>query len=529
MTDKKETNKFIQTSIDFNNSPKIIDSLSSPDEIYDVCDEAMLRREFKTEDCRLEKKSARTSPRTLGEYFSMWANTPPSGGILVVGISRDNIFEGCSSLHQNQINEIEKAGQTFCSDAEFAMKRVGIHRDNDNQMDFVIVFRLMYNRTRVVRTAQGSVFSRIGDSKKELKEEAIRHLQDEKGEISFETERCRLKYPNDFDMNAVDAFVLAVRSKKGWNESHSTEQILKFMNLGGLEEGLFVPNVAFALLFASNPRQVVPGCQIRFLRFSGEKEGTGASWNAVKDEFIDGPIPVLISKTEAIIKSQLRAFSKLSANGKFFTSSEYPDFTWYEAVVNACAHRSYGNGMKNMTIFVKMFDDRLVIVSPGAFPAFVTPQNIYDMHNPRNPFLMQAMYYLEFVRCAAEGTRRIRDDMLSAQLPPPEFSQYDAECATVRVTLKNNIKQRKVWVDSDVVEILGAQIAHSLNQNQKRCINFVAENGKINVSDAQRLTQLTWPMARRLLDELVKMNIFVREHRTDLERDPKAIYKIRGS
>jgi hypothetical protein len=34
------------------------------------------------------------------------------------------------------------------------------------------------------------------------------------------------------------------------------------------------------------------------------------------------------------------------------------------ALVNACVHRSYG--LTNMNIFVKMFDDKLVIEIPGA-------------------------------------------------------------------------------------------------------------------------------------------------------------------
>ena len=106
------------------------------------------------------------------------------------------------------------------------------------------------------------------------------------------------------------------------------------------------------------------------------------------------------------MKSQLRSFSRLSSGGKFLTSPEYPEFAWYEAIVNACVHRSYGNGMKNMNIFVKMFDDRLEVESPGPFPAFVTADTIYDLHqHPIKSFLMEAMFYLKFVKMGHEGTR----------------------------------------------------------------------------------------------------------------------------
>ena len=279
--------------------------------------------------------------------------------------------------------------------------------------------------------------------------------------------------------------------------------------------------MAAVLLLAKDPREALPGCRIRFLRFDGETEGTGEKWNAVKDIWIDGPIPTLIQTTEEILLTQLRSFSRLNKDGKFYTSPEYPRFAWYEAVVNACVHRSYGNGMRNMSIFVKMFDDRLIVESPGPFPPFVTPENIYEIHHPRNPFLMEAMYYLEFVRCAHEGTKRIREEMRKAVLPSPEFSQEQIGHATVRVALRNNVKQRKVWVDSDVAQLIGASIAETLTEYQKRILNFAAEHGAISVSEAQRLTGLSWPAARKQLGTLAERELLLHEHR-DMDRDPQA-------
>jgi hypothetical protein len=62
----------------------------------------------------------------------------------------------------------------------------------------------------------------------------------------------------------------------------------------------------------------------------------------------------------------LREFSKLGKDNKFYTETEYPEDAWYEAIVNACVHRSYV--LSNKVVFVKIFDDRLVVESPGGFP-----------------------------------------------------------------------------------------------------------------------------------------------------------------
>jgi predicted HTH transcriptional regulator len=129
----------------------------------------------------------------------------------------------------------------------------------------------------------------------------------------------------------------------------------------------------------------------------------------------------------------------LAAAASSNTAPEYPKGAWLEAVVNACVHRSYGS-LKNMNIFIRMFDDRLEVESPGGFPPPVTPENIYDMHHPRNPILMDAMNMLNFVKMAREGTRRMRDTMAESELPPPHFAQKDSAYSLVKVTLKNNIK-----------------------------------------------------------------------------------------
>lgn len=501
--------------------------LMTPDEIFDRADEQLLRDLF--EDSRFEAKPSGIHARELGEWFSMWANTAPHGGLIVVGIKNDDEFEGCSRLSPNQLNEIEATADTYCPDAINAVRRVLIHRDDDGAPDFVLLFRVHYHRNKVVRTSGQKAYIRRADRKKELRSsEELRELQAEKGEVRFEAEPCGLEYPKDFDKAAVADYAAAVRTKREWDESHSTEEILHLMHLGSLEGEKFTPNFACALLFARDPRTVVPGCRIRFLRFEGETEGQGDKWNAVKDEFIEGTVPQLIGKIETVLRSQLRTFSQLGPGGKFVTAKEYPEFAWYEAVVNACAHRSYGNGLKNTPIFVKMFDDRLVVESPGAFPAFVTPSNIYEVqHTPRNPFLMDGMFYLKYVKCAREGTRRMRAEMLESELPPPEFRQEEVGKALVRVTLRNGKQQRKQWVDADAVAVLGAQQAALLSTEEKRCVNFCVENGKITVSDAQRVIDGDWRTMKKRLEGLVRKGILEHVHRKDILRDPKAHYVLK--
>jgi ATP-dependent DNA helicase RecG len=508
--------------------------LLTPDEIVDRADEELIRKMF--EDKRFELKPNGFHPQDVGDYIAMWANTRPDGGIIVVGIRNDKIVEGCGGIHPKRLNELEKAGSVFAADAVYDVKRVAVHRDKDDAADFVLMYRVKYHRTRVVRIPKGKVFIRIGDEKRELKNsDEIRLLQEEKGEVHFERERCQsLRWPEHFDQSAISAFVDAVHRAKSWDDVHATEDVLSLAQLGEIVDDKFVPYIACALVFAIDPRREVPGARIRFLRFEGEAEGHGDRWNAVQDKIIDGTVPQQIKQIDALLRTQLRTFSKLGPDGKFYTSKEYPEFAWQEAIVNACVHRSYGNGLRNTPTFVKMFDDRLVIESPGPFPPFVNPANF--THVPRNPYLMDAMYYLDFVKMAHEGTRRMRSSMIDFKLPEPEWKQRDGkgdpeperQHYTVVVTLRNDKKQRKVWVDSDVAHILGTRIASTLDEDEKRIVNFIAENDRINVTQAARVTGGRWATTKQLLVSLEDRGIVKRVKRPELIRDAQSFYTLNG-
>jgi ATP-dependent DNA helicase RecG len=395
----------------------------------------------------------------------------------------------------------------------------------DGSPDFLLLIRVYYRSDKLVETVRSDAFVRSGKSKRLLSADEKREIQINKGQIEHEKESVALKYPEEFDDLLIRDFCEQYRSRRGLSASHTREHILCLNHLGLMRDGKFVPNLACALLFAVDPRSIIPGARIRFLRFEGTEEKTGQQYNAVKDVFIDGPIPTVIQETENVIAGQMRDFTRLGKGGKFYTRPEYPQDAWLEAVVNACVHRSYN--LRNMTIFAKMFDNRLVVESPGGFPPPVTPENIYETHNPRNPHLMNALFYFGRVKCAHEGTRRMRDEMIGADLPEPEFTQKEIGTHQVHVILRNNIDARKEFVEAGALKLLGEAVYEELSQLEKQVINFIAEKGHINVSDANRLLQKDWQTARKILDGLATRDILARRSRTNKPRDPSARYVLR--
>jgi ATP-dependent DNA helicase RecG len=196
---------------------------------------------------------------------------------------------------------------------------------------------------------------------------------------------------------------------------------------------------------------------------------------------------------------------------------------WLEAVVNAAVHRSYN--LKNMNIFVKLFEDKMVVESPGTFFPPTTAATVYDAHNPRNPNLMWAMYYFDFVQCAYEGTRRMRSAMQEANLPEPIFTQRESGVFQVSVTLKNNVEHRRNFVRTEAMPaVLDPILFDSLSEAEKVLVNFCADGRRITVKDAQDVLgslARDWRAAKAVLDSLTLKSIFVRPTGKDRDRHRK--------
>jgi len=398
-------------------------------------------------------------------------------------------------------------------------------RNHANEEDIILVIRIRYRPDKVVETTDGNAWIRRGSSKKRLTDDEKRELKAAKGQVDVELEPVSLRFPDDFRLDLIKQFVDAVRPQRRMSANMSAEEVLTLRHLGARKQGAFEPNLACALLFAKDPQAAVPGCRIRFLRYNGTVEKTGEQYNVIKDEWIEGTVAELIANAEQVLDSQLREFQKLGKDNKFYAVPEYPKPAWYEAIVNACVHRSCG--LRTMNIFIKMFDDRLVVESPGGFPPFVTPQNIYEMHAPRNPWLMDALFYLRFVQCAHEGTSRIRDYMRDHGLPAPIFSQQQVGNALVQVTLKNDVEHRREFIDTDAFRILGEELSNTLNDNERRIVNFIAENRTINVSQAMNLVARRWHRCKKILSSLVERGILDHVHDKEIERDRNQYYTLK--
>lgn len=478
--------------------------------------------EFLLEDRRFERKGTeRVHFDDLATYYSTFSNTP-DGGLIVFGVLNDGAIVGCSKLSQAQLNKIESCHTELCPMAKPEFKKIPVVVEGKEDFCYAIFVPYV---GRLVETNKMEAYIRYGESRHKMSEEEKRDFRATRQELSFEEEFAPYQYPADFELRVIQDFCDGFRLRDG-RPSWSRNEILIDRHLLREEQGMLRPTNALVLMAARDPRRTIPGCRVRVQRFAGTQEGTGSDYSPIRDRFIEGNLNKIIQEADEAISSLIYDVTWLNKEGKFVTTPEYPRWAWFEALVNACVHRSYNFSGSEIT--VKLFSDRMEIESPGGFVPPVNEKTIYTARAARNYQLMDALRYLGWVQMAREGTRRIRESMKEYGLPAPMFRQEALHGVIVRVTLKNDHETRKRSTDREVAVYFGVETWKTLQDHEIKIAAHAFRNGQIQVSEAQRLTGRTWATSKKDLERMVRKGLLTFVPGAFV-RDPKAMYQLRKS
>jgi len=256
------------------------------------------------------------------------------------------------------------------------------------------------------------------------------------------------------------------------------------------------PTVAGVLLFGQEPQFYLPQSGLVFVRFAGtEPRGPEGLPGYSRREEIRGPLPRLIEETWKVIWEEMRVAAVVKGLERE-EHTEYPPFAVREALVNAVCHRDYR--LKGRRIEVRMFDDRLEVISPGGLPGYITIDNIVDEHFSRNPRIVGGLFQWGYIEELGLGIDRMIEDMVQAGHPPPEFK---ATPYSFTVTLRN-VRQRRA---------APAAWERSMNERQLKALNYVREQGSITNREYQALCPNVSSETLRLdLKDLVDRGVLLR-------------------
>ena len=132
--------------------------------------------------------------------------------------------------------------------------------------------------------------------------------------------------------------------------------------------------------------------------------------DAIDDHEFTGSLISLMQDSVAFVVNNMKKKWRKTATVRI----EYPDYperAVQECIVNALIHRDYLE--IGSEVHVDMFDDRLVISSPGGMPDGSLVQNL-DLENVvskrRNPVIADMFGRLDFMERRGSGFKKILED-----------------------------------------------------------------------------------------------------------------------
>jgi ATP-dependent DNA helicase RecG len=283
-------------------------------------------------------------------------------------------------------------------------------------------------------------WQRLTKGNKALVAEEITRLSLERGTITAEGRLAE-----------VDFHLLDSRFWKLYSSSRQlTRPIPEALEHLGLAkrdaDGIRRPTWAAVLLFAEEPGGLLQTkAAIRIFHYKGSHIEHEANPNLLKPpKTVSGPLVIQITETHRVVLEELASGVQMGPMG-FEIAQSYPARVIKEAITNAVIHRDYSIPAD---IQIRIFSDRIEVVSPGVLPGKVTVQNIRTIGSfCRNPLIVSNLR--DFPEPpnldAGEGVRMMFHTMNAAGLYPPTYlSRATTGRDEVMVILRNE-NRPSIW------------------------------------------------------------------------------------
>lgn len=235
---------------------------------------------------------------------------------------------------------------------------------------------------------------------------------------------------DDLDMNKVAEYMKKANSEKRRNFDLNDDPWLILKKLEWVRSETEITRAAY-LLFAKDPQIKFPQAIIHSGAFKN-----GAFIYSNKD--IVGNIQYQIDETINFIKTNIHQSIFITGKAEHDRYWDYPISAIRETITNAICHRDYGS---SHTIQIKIFEDRIIIDSPGALPFDMSLSMLmkdYHPSRPRNKIIAQAFYDMHLTEFYGSGIKRIREECKTNGNAFPTFQEQMNTFTTTYLPRQNN-------------------------------------------------------------------------------------------
>jgi ATP-dependent DNA helicase RecG len=237
--------------------------------------------------------------------------------------------------------------------------------------------------------------------------------------------------------------------------------------------------VAAAILYAETPPAVVPKkCSVKIARYETTEPQPSRDHLVGTPTTVEGPARQVIEQTIKTVTEMVEAVSYMTSEGEF-VPMKYPPDALKEIIVNAVIHRDYN--ISDDTL-VEVFDNRVVVKSPGRLPGHMTLDRLLTDRFARNPTIVRLLnkYPDPPNKDIGEGLRTVLSAMKQAKLQEPDFdvdgSHFVATLAHTPLARPEELVMEYLGHNDEITNKIGRDLCGITSENAMKDVFYKLRN-----------------------------------------------------
>lgn len=357
------------------------------------------------EDSFVEFKDSRTTNSDLVKELCAFVNA--GGGRVLLGVDDEGTILGATGWGEERVMNLARTSidppivptyQRLQWDAQRVVAIVGVDRGTE--------------KPYAVRSGEGRrYYLRVGSTSREASQDELRRMMQASGVVAGDLRPALGAVTDDLDVDLIAQRFAGRRTIDFQRlDERGRRQILAAAEI--LHPETAVPTVGGLLCFGRRPQDRLPHAVLECVSYA-EREPARES---IDRATADGRVDEQVERAAAFLERNLTRPSTIEGLRRQELARPSPE-SLRDVLANAVAHRDYGiNGPTQ----VRMFSDRLEVLSPGAPPNGVTPEAMrVGVSVRRNQMIVQHLVDLRLVDALGRGIVLLVEEAASLGLPEP--------------------------------------------------------------------------------------------------------------
>lgn len=432
-------------------------------------------------------------PKSWCKSVSAFANG--NGGMLIFGVDDNDTVVGLDNPKYDS-ETISEQIKTFIDpipEFNLSMQEVG-----DGKIVIILqVFAGVETPYYYVKDGSRIAYHRVGNQSVQVDRFKLKSLVMKGSKVTFDS------LPTQYKLDDYAFTKLKATYKKATGESFLDSD---FVSFGLATDDGFLTN-AGALLADESP---IRYSRLFCTRWNG-LDKAGGVYDALDDkEYSDGLIQ-LLEFGENFVKTNSKMQWKKTSNSRI-ELPEYGERAVFEALVNALIHRGYLE--YGSEVHIDMYDDRLVIYSPGGMFDGTKIQDVDPLtvaSKRRNPVLADVFSRLKLMERRGSGLKKILEDYQKQELYSEEKKPlFYTMNESFFVELKNLNYNNSNLINQDKGEYTD-QNNNYLDDLNLHILKLINDNSMITVRELEKHLSISRTTVNRRINQMVDKGIIVKQ------------------